>query len=354
MIIEDADVVSKINSHLPEQIRVWKILRTMKSFNPRNSCDSRIYEYLIPSSCFLPPHPDTQFATLVSNYNLNKSLDSTTESFWTRTIDELRKVKESAAYTSIRDDDLDIGVLELDKNIEDADKPAMYAQLRRTKLIREHIASAKREYRISAERLEVVRQLFAIYKGSKNFHNYTVGQTFNQPNSIRIIKNFAVAEPFLINGTEWLSLKVHGQSFMLHQIRKMVAMVLLMVRSSCPTSRMEHSFTDVKLNIPKAPSLGLLLERPIFDVYNQRAQDLTDKEKIELEDMDQVIANFKMHNIYDKIYSEEERENPFHTFLSSLDAYAAAGEFAYLFPAEAKFTKTQALAEQIASKTTDE
>jgi len=26
----------------------------------------------------------------------------------------------------------------------------------------------------------------------------------------------------MINDTEWLKLKVHGQSFMLHQIRKMV------------------------------------------------------------------------------------------------------------------------------------
>lgn len=342
MIIEDRDIVSKINTHLPAQIKVWKILRTMKSFNPRSSCDSRIYEYLIPSASFLPPQPNTQFANLVSSYNGEHCLNDSGQSFWNRTNDELRTLRESSAFKSIRDDDLDVGVLELDKTITDAEKPALYAQLRRSKMIREHITSAKKQFRISSERLEFVRQLFATYKGSKNFHNYTIGQTFNQPNSIRIIKDFRVAEPFLINGTEWLSLKVHGQSFMLHQIRKMVAMILLVVRSSCPMSRMEQSFTSLKVNIPKAPSLGLLLERPIFHVYNQRAQDLTDKEKIELDDMDQIIANFKMHNIYDKIYAEEEKDNPFHTFLSSLDAYAAVGEFAYLFPANAKFPKIQA------------
>lgn len=322
----------------------------MKSFNPRTSCDSRVYEYLIPSAAFLPPQPDTQIASLVSVHNSEYQMHDTAETFWNTTNEELQTLKQSASYVSIKDDDLNVGVLELDKTVADADKPALYAQLRRSKMIKEHVASAKKRFRISSERLEVIRQLFSTYKGSKNFHNYTIGQTYNQPNSIRIIKDFQVAEPFLINGTEWLSLKVHGQSFMLHQIRKMVAMILLVVRCSCPKSRMEQSFTHVKINIPKAPSLGLLLERPIFDVYNQRAQDLTDKERIELEDMDHTIADFKMHNIYDKIYSEEEKDNPFHMFLSSLDAYAAVGEFAYLFPAGAKFSKVETTPQTVLSE----
>lgn len=31
-----------------------------------------------------------------------------------------------------------------------------------------------------------------------------------------------VEDPIMIQGTEWLSVKLHGQSFMLHQIRKMI------------------------------------------------------------------------------------------------------------------------------------
>jgi tRNA pseudouridine38-40 synthase len=32
------------------------------------------------------------------------------------------------------------------------------------------------------------------------------------------------SEPFVRENLEWVTLKVHGQSFMLHQIRKMVGM----------------------------------------------------------------------------------------------------------------------------------
>ena len=59
---------------------------------------------------------------------------------------------------------------------------------------------------------------------------------------------------------EWLSLKVHGQSFMMHQIRKMVGMVALLVRCGSDLSTLNDSFGQDKYSIPKVPGLGLLLE----------------------------------------------------------------------------------------------
>ncbi|CCG84500.1 protein of unknown function [Taphrina deformans PYCC 5710] len=331
MIIDDPQLIERINSELPGEIRVWKITRTMKSFNPRTSCDSRVYEYLIPTSAFLPPADDTAFASKIKETNSDHILKDNASSFWQELETNLKELKQSEQYLSIRDDDPDVGVIALDSSVSAVDKPAVHAQLKRSKLVRSSIIAKKRDFRISSERLQIIRNALQIFLGTKNFHNYTLGQTYNQPNSKRVIKSFVAGEPFLINGTEWLSLKVHGQSFMLHQIRKMVAMVLLVVRSSSPLTRMEHSFEREKINIPKAPSLGLLLERPIFDVYNRRAAESTDKTKIELGEMDDAVNKFKMSHVYDKIYAEEDRDNVFHVFLSSLDAYASAGEFSYLF-----------------------
>lgn len=65
----------------------------------------------------------------------------------------------------------------------------------------------------------------------------------------------------MIQGTEWLSLKVHGQSFMLHQIRKMVGLIIMIVRTDTPLKLIPETFKENRINIPKAPSLGLLLER---------------------------------------------------------------------------------------------
>ncbi len=57
LIVEDDDIVARINSKLSPQIRVWGIQRTTGSFSCYQACDSRWYEYLIPTHAFLPPHP---------------------------------------------------------------------------------------------------------------------------------------------------------------------------------------------------------------------------------------------------------------------------------------------------------
>lgn len=66
MIIEDEDIVEKINKHLPEQIRFWGYERVNKAFDCRKMCSSRIYEYLMPTYSFLPPRPNTPLAKQIS------------------------------------------------------------------------------------------------------------------------------------------------------------------------------------------------------------------------------------------------------------------------------------------------
>lgn len=67
---------------------------------------------------------------------------------------------------------------------------------------------------------------------------------------------------------EWIRLRIHGQSFMLHQIRKLVGMsILLMKANPADISHIiELSLSPKqKWNIPKAPGLGLLLAEVSFD-----------------------------------------------------------------------------------------
>ncbi|KAG9076252.1 tRNA pseudouridine synthase 1, partial [Ceratobasidium sp. UAMH 11750] len=56
------DLVARLNELLPPEIRVWKFVRTLNGFNSRTACDSRVYEYLLPSYALLPPKPDTPTA----------------------------------------------------------------------------------------------------------------------------------------------------------------------------------------------------------------------------------------------------------------------------------------------------
>ncbi|KAL7673183.1 hypothetical protein ACOME3_008052 [Neoechinorhynchus agilis] len=79
-------------------------------------------------------------------------------------------------------------------------------------------------------------------------------------------------------------LTIHGQSFMLHQIRKMVAFVSYLMRGifippeyehheidkSADERFFEYAFTSVRLSIPKAPADPLFLNRLHYDNYNSR------------------------------------------------------------------------------------
>ena len=178
---------------------------------------------------------------------------------------------------------------------------------------------AKKAYRIHTARIDRVRSHLSRYVGSHKFHNYTIDKNFKDPSATRIIKAFNVdALPIIIDDTEWLSLKVWGQSFMMHQIRKMVSMVALLVRCGCQEGRLQDSYMAHRLSIPKAPSLGLLLECPVFEVYNEKLEGFG-YNKIDFGRYEKEMEEFKQREIYERIFREEERDHTFHSFFTGLD-----------------------------------
>ncbi|KAL4968629.1 pseudouridine synthase PUS2 [Aspergillus stella-maris] len=367
MIVEDDDIVQKINEKLSPQIRVWGIQVANKAFSSYQMCDSRIYEYLIPSHCFLPPHPSTylggkikEFAEKEGDLEAYNARQEEVANYWNE-VDEkvvqpllesfsedVRKAVEKALHidedeTSQTDPTkaeeqatesentpaVDVSEEQQDAQLDEktlAFKKEVYAAV---KAVKAAILKTRREYRIPPARLDRIQEALDQYVGTKNFHNYTIQKTFKDPSAKRHIKSFKLnREPILIDGSEWLSLKVHGQSFMMHQIRKMVAMVALVVRCGADPKRMQDSYRETKLAIPKAPGLGLLLERPIFDVYNQKAPSLQ-KEKIDFGKFDKEISEFKQREIYDRIFREEEETHAFSSFFNHIDHYMQE-EFLYI------------------------
>jgi tRNA pseudouridine38-40 synthase len=136
-----------------------------------------------------------------------------------------------------------------------------------------HDQNHRKSYRIPPEVLDRVRSTINKFLGSHNFWNFTVGKEFGDRSCQRVMKKLTVSEPFMVNDNEWVSLKFHGQSFMLHQIRKMVGLLIMMVRTRTPPSLIPECFGPTRLNIPKAPALGLLLEQPIFENYNKKVEE---------------------------------------------------------------------------------
>ncbi|KAL3477350.1 pseudouridine synthase [Aspergillus californicus] len=353
MINEDPDLIQKINEKLSPQIRVWDVVLANKSFSSYQMCDSRIYEYLIPSHCFLPPHPSTylggklvEYAEKQGDLEAYKSRQEEVANYWSE-IDEqvlqpvldsfpenIRKPVEKALHINDEAESSDAEKLTNDGTDVDAGSEEELIAYRKqiyesVKTVKAALLKSRREYRIPPARLARIQTALSKYVGTWNFFNYTIQKTFKDPSSKRHIKSFNVnPEPILIGGTEWLSLKVHGQSFMMHQIRKMVAMAAMVVRCGCDPERILDTYGSVKIAIPKAPSLGLLLERPVFDAYNRRAGDFS-KGPIDFDKVAKEMNEFKQREIYDRIFREEEQSHAFPSFFNHLDHYAEE-EFLYI------------------------
>ena len=442
LIVEDPEVVQKINTHLPAQIRVWGIERTIGSFSCYQACDSRWYEYLIPTHCLLPPHPSSFLAK-----ELEKAADEVND----RKGYEERQAEVSEFWQSVEENDIRPILDSLDGEIRSQVMEALYrseqscaadaenigvksisdsnhskekvSEVEETKTEPGHIAilqgqegpsskedilasttnsehaklsapepkstaaplettqdptttsdsventksateppdstkaplnpildsaikrlrhaylTAKRRYRISASRIARLQSALSTYEGTHNFYNYTIQKSGRDPSAKRHIRSFQVnptpilkrisnsaedADDAEAEETEWLSLKVHGQSFMMHQIRKMVGMASLAVRcgaDAAPLLRQSYD-ADTRLSIPKAPGLGLLLERPVFDSYNRKVDEkFKERASIGFERYVAEMEAFKEREIYGRVFGEEQRDGVFHSFFSHVDNY---------------------------------
>lgn len=69
----------------------------------------------------------------------------------------------------------------------------------------------------------------------------------------------------------WVRMDIHGQSFLLNQIRKMIGLAVAVYRGVAPRNGIEIA-TDPQRNFgtPMAPELGLLLAECLYEAYNAR------------------------------------------------------------------------------------
>lgn len=81
-----------------------------------------------------------------------------------------------------------------------------------------------------------------------------------EPSSQRFITEFTMGEPFVRDGLEFAVIKIKGQSFMLHQIRKMIGMTIAVVRGHASESVVTQTWEKDRIDVPRAPGLGLMLE----------------------------------------------------------------------------------------------
>uniref|UniRef100_A0A3B3ZLV6 Pseudouridylate synthase 1 homolog n=1 Tax=Periophthalmus magnuspinnatus TaxID=409849 RepID=A0A3B3ZLV6_9GOBI len=173
-------------------------------------------------------------------------------------------------------------------------------------------------FRLSPETLENVNRLFALYKGTHNFHNFTSQKASCDPSARRYITQMSCGKPFICSDNEFVEITVRGQSFMMHQIRKMIGLVIAVVKGYATDNVMERSWGKEKVDVPKAPGLGLVLERVHFDRYNKRFGGDGLHEQLEWDKEEAAIQAFKEAHIYPTIVETECQEGSMISWMATL------------------------------------
>ncbi|OXU29479.1 hypothetical protein TSAR_012937 [Trichomalopsis sarcophagae] len=253
-----------INETLPEDIRVFAIKRVTKGFNSKSQCDARTYSYTMPTFALAP--------------------------------ENLELFQEMAEYNDIEKRMEQLSIID--------GKPF-------------------HEYRLPQERKEKLTDLLKVLEGTHNFHNFTSKVLPLDPRAKRYIMSFIAEEPFVVNNMEFITLKVKGQSFMLHQIRKMVAMVIGVIRNIVPREEFEKTvFEQAKYDITIAPSLGLMLNIVHYDYYNKRYGSDGMHDTLDWAECDQEIAEFEKNFILKHVFDTELKEKPMLEWLATLQVGA--------------------------------
>lgn len=186
-------------------------------------------------------------------------------------------------------------------------------------------ATSISSFRLEPQALQKANRLFALYQGTHNFHNFTSQKTPDDPSANRYITYMRCGEPFLHDGTEFAVVTVRGQSFMMHQIRKMVGLVVAVMKGYANEEVLERSWGPQKVDVPKVPGLGLMLERVHFDRYNKRFGGDGLHPRLEWEQQQQAAEAFKDAHIYPSIIKTELQEQSMITWMAKLPLHSFQG-----------------------------
>jgi tRNA pseudouridine38-40 synthase len=171
-----SSIIEKINHFLPPQIRVWGFVKTPNSFHSQKSCDSRIYEYIVPTYVF----EQLDYALAIASSKERASNQPTLK----RKIDHI-ETEESHDHSKTEPTMETTKNQETEFDHEDKDDHSSIA------VTTDELANL-RQFRITQDTIVQVQSILDRFLGTKNHHNFTVHKDFNDKSSTRYIKSFKV------------------------------------------------------------------------------------------------------------------------------------------------------------------
>ncbi|CAL8468878.1 g8419 [Coccomyxa elongata] len=371
MMIGYPDIVERINAHLPEQIRVLGFMRVTNSFDARKHCDRRRYEYILPAFMFDPNfrapggtipigatggplilgasagalaalNADDLSADAAETGGPNENGSGHAEAARAETSEAVRGAQQfgdvageagsreqlkpgpgqQGSFTQSAGEGANRqsngGGLQaatggqeerpsVRRSIQDGPAAAAAAE-----------AAGCRHCRFTEEQQARLGEVLREYEGTHSFHNYTVRVPASDPAAKRYILSFKCAGTMEMGGQQWVRMVVLGQSFMLHQIRKLVGMAVAVMRGIAPPDAISLALDPARtVTTPMAPELGLFLDECVFESYNDRWG--TDREAcVRLAAFQDQVDAFKRDRIYPHIASYDAKNGTNAAWLSCL------------------------------------
>lgn len=173
-------------------------------------------------------------------------------------------------------------------------------------------------YRVQSSLIDEFNRVLQLYKGTHNFHNFTSGKKATDASAMRFMIEISCGQPFMMDEMEFALVRIKGQSFMLHQIRKMIGLAVAVMRGNANEETIERAFKEDKIDIPIAPGLGLMLEEVHYDRYNMRYGGDGIHEPIVWPELNDQVEDFKRRAILPNVYQGEKKEFSMVKWLQSL------------------------------------
>jgi tRNA pseudouridine38-40 synthase len=150
--------------------------------------------------------------------------------------------------------------------------------------------------------------------------------TSKDASATRYILSFKVEEPVIFeNGIQWIPTQVVGQSFLLHQIRKMVSIAIDSVRMNLPDLITTFFDKDKIFVSDLAPAQGLFLEMSYYDSYNNKIKSQPDLTPLDWSDETSPTFQrwkvFRNEVLMSHVVQEEDREGNFLQYLYTHEMY---------------------------------
>lgn len=333
--VDPPGFIDRLNSFLSPQIRIFGFKRVTNAFSAKKFCDRRRYVYLVPVFALDPSaHRDREsvLASIGSGKELVKCLhcsergrkvfgvmgkrvfDPKTQSV---IVVDAPKVLQNTE-SDVNENDLTAEtnmVIEngasLSEKVEERNDEVEGGD-ENTKIVEESV------FCYGEKEKERFNRILKYYEGTHNFHNFTTRTKADDPAAKRYIISFTANTIVKVEGIEFVKCEVVGQSFMLHQIRKMIGLAVAIMRNCAPESLIVTAFRrDVNINVPMAPEVGLYLEECFFTSYNSKFKDT--HEEVSMKAYSEAAEEFKMKYIYSHIASTEHKEGTMAVWLHSLN-----------------------------------